>query len=614
MILSPHNHPSMSMRRNNPNPNSLFPPLPAQAEGQSLIQYLLEPPLPSPRLPSLLSPGLPAQKRKSPPIRLILRYLLWIFVITVMMWYAYSMLETENSFKSTAYLADDGEAYEIIGANELPEEATPLVVTDKKGRTKWTVSIPASLPFPLSPQEYTSLCSASDEISRHVMEAKNKGKNSIGHFNYYHVDANFVDVGEAIAAGLLPGEKETRPARFEDEIMDRAGEMKGSMSDDLAYMQGHGKGRICDKSLTYVMETEDAGMGPTLMGLWMSYGLAKKEGRAFFIDDTNWAYGNYTTFFQPPPEPTCLRPPPSQILPCPHHAKHLLVSAATTSWTFGHQFNEYFENPRKIGVLRQNNIFSLLRDGYEALFHLSDTDSKYLRQRLAELDASVRAKGGLEVGVHVRHGDRHPYEFQYQESYIPLENYADEVFSLYDANSTTASPVNILLSSDDPNVYESPSFPSPMRAQSQIVLASKSSLTSGNTGGVDDTIGWEGGFFTSLFWSLGTPLSLPSSGPAPSRRGPTANHNADPNADSTNEDLQNEFKKHPTKDALWLRELVGRAYLLDLAVLGQSDKVVCAVSSVGCRILAVMMGWDKGIVQRDWRNVDGGFEWRGIIW
>jgi hypothetical protein len=40
--------------------------------------------------------------------------------------------------------------------------------------------------------------------------------------------------------------------------------------------------------LTYVMETDDAGFGNTLMRLWMSYGLAKAENRAFFIDDTRW--------------------------------------------------------------------------------------------------------------------------------------------------------------------------------------------------------------------------------------------------------------------------------------------------------------------------------------
>jgi hypothetical protein len=45
---------------------------------------------------------------------------------------------------------------------------------------------------------------------------------------------------------------------------------------------------VCEKSLTFVMETHDAGLGKTLMMLWTAYGLAQKEGRAFFVDDSRW--------------------------------------------------------------------------------------------------------------------------------------------------------------------------------------------------------------------------------------------------------------------------------------------------------------------------------------
>jgi hypothetical protein len=69
----------------------------------------------------------------------------------------------------------------------------------------------------------------------------------------------------------------------------------------------------------------------------------------------------------------------------------------------------------------------------------------------------------------------------------------------------------------------------------------------------------------------------------------------------------------PPQAAMALRQLVGRAYLLDLAVLSQSDAVVCAVSASACRILAVMMGWDKAIKENKWRNVDGGYGWRGMV-
>jgi len=53
---------------------------------------------------------------------------------------------------------------------------------------------------------------------------------------------------------------------------------------------------------------------------------------------------------------------------------------------------------------------------------------------------------------------------------------------------------------------------------------------------------------------------------------------------------------------------------LDLAILGQSDRVVCAVSSSACRILGVMMGWERAVEKGEWRNVDGSEGWRALEW
>lgn len=62
------------------------------------------------------------------------------------------------------------------------------------------------------------------------------------------------------------------------------------------------------------------------------------------------------------------------------------------------------------------------------------------------------------------------------------------------------------------------------------------------------------------------------------------------------------------------KALLGRTYLMDLAVLGSMDRVVCAVGSVGCRLLAVMMGWDRAIMKKEWVNVDGEWDWEGVRW
>lgn len=304
------------------------------------------------------------------------------------------------------------------------------------------------------------------------------------------------------------------------------------------------------------------------------------------------------------------------MLPCPHHARHLLVSAATASYVFGGAFNEQYENARKMEVYRLQPIFQFAREGYEALFKLTIEDEAYVDNRISEIQAKAVLPGeggtnGMVVGVHVRHGDRRPFEFQYKDSYVPLDRYSDKARELVHStfNTSSSNPTQnseaeahslTIVASDDPDVYTSEEFSDTMPAQEAIRLAAKQHLPtdesySGNTGMrnfVDSPVGWEGGFFSPMFWSLGKPNSVPA----------TAVEAPD-------------IKLPPTAEALRLRELVGRAYLLDLAVLGQvSDKIVCTVSSTGCRLLAVMLGWEKAIEKGGFVNVDGEFPWRGISW
>lgn len=339
------------------------------------------------------------------------------------------------------------------------------------------------------------------------------------------------------------------------------------------------------------------------------------------------AYGKYTTFFQPPPRPNCRPPPRHQMLPCPHYAQHLLVSAATTSSTFGGAFNEYYEDARKMEVYRQKPIFDLARAGYEALFHLASSDAQYVSSRIsvlrartvvpASIDASSSntKENGTILGIHVRHGDRHPYEFQYRDSYVPLDRYTTQARNILLEKYNSSGPGGaenmaaemkslMLVASDDPDVYDADELSHALPAQERIRLASKTAVTSVSSAReamhqngvrkfVDEAIGWEGGFFAGMFWSLGRPNLVPASA----------------------SDAGLSSKLPPTEEAIRLRELVGRAYLLDLAVLGEaSDSLVCTVSSMGCKLLAVMMGWDRAIVSKKWVNVDGDFEWRGVKW
>lgn len=299
------------------------------------------------------------------------------------------------------------------------------------------------------------------------------------------------------------------------------------------------------------------------------------------------------------------------MLPCPHQARHLVISAATVAYTFGGSFNDHFEDPKKMQVFRQQPIYSLTRTGFEALFSLHSTDNAYLQGRLADFAKKTTMDDnmgrGLVIGMHVRHGDRRPYEFQYKDSYIPNNVYLGEAREqLYTTFETTGQNGTedlmsemksiFVVASDDPDVYSFPEFASSLRAQEHIQLASKSNAEPPKAlqsprKFVEESVGWEGGFFAGMFWSLGKPSGLTATA-----------------------DKGNEAFLPPTEDALKLRELIGRAYLLDLAILGKSDKIVCTVSSMGCRLLAVMMGWENAIVKKNWKNVDGSFGWRGIEW
>jgi hypothetical protein len=332
--------------------------------------------------------------------------------------------------------------------------------------------------------------------------------------------------------------------------------------------------------------------------------------------DIDRPYGKYSSYFTPPPSAGCLPPPKAHVVPCPHNARHIVVTGATVTSTFGHQFTDEWEDPTKQYVQRQHKIFGLVRTGYEALFKLRTDDAEYVQDRADSLYGPITKESGLSIGIHVRRGDRHPLEFQYQKDYIPLSRYMDTARDLYidrieNANSKSKkgrsvaemnladtlfarhTPSKLVLASDDPTVYESGELgPNSIRAQDRIMLATKAALEAAHgkkNPWIDEITGWEGGFYKDVFFSLGRPVG-----------------NANDMSKLSNDNVP--------EDAMKLRELVGRAYLMDLAVLAKADTVVCTVSSLGCRLLAVMMGWESAIGQKNWVNVDGDFDWKSIVW
>lgn len=183
------------------------------------------------------------------------------------------------------YLSQDGKVIDLSSSDSLPLDPSAVVATDKNGRLRWTISIPPALGFPLKPSQYSQICLQSDRTAMQVVDSNRGGGvlGDAGRIGYNHVDKDFVDIEEAQRLGLVPG----KLARWKSRLKGGQ-EEQDSMGEDLDTIQGGDTGNICKRSLTYVMEATDAGFGGTLMGLWMSYGLAKKESRAFFLDDTTW--------------------------------------------------------------------------------------------------------------------------------------------------------------------------------------------------------------------------------------------------------------------------------------------------------------------------------------
>lgn len=250
------------------------------------LRHLVESPLPSPGLPSII----PRHGKKTPShgSRRFWRLLFCAGLACVILWLLISPSTLETAPSAIRYLSNWGDAYEVIGEDAQTHQPSIVMAKDARGKVKWTIAIPPGHDFPLLPEQYSDICSQSTDVARHVLELNHRdgGHNHHGQFNYYHVDPNFMDVAEAEDHGILH-----RPKSEQSLLAGNAAagkEEKDLMSEDLETMQGRRRGRVCDRSLTYVLETNDAGFGKTLMGLWMSYGLAKKEGRAFFIDDSNW--------------------------------------------------------------------------------------------------------------------------------------------------------------------------------------------------------------------------------------------------------------------------------------------------------------------------------------
>ncbi|KAG5914839.1 hypothetical protein E4U42_000284 [Claviceps africana] len=557
------------------------------------FNHLLFSPPPSPSLPALV----PQRRKKSRsdvllvhrPSRAI-RAVLYLSTLLGVLYLVTSALRNRNVIQFTSpYLRDDQDQDGKVGQDGFPDVPAPVILSGTRKQPQWTVSIPRNYEFPLSMDEYARMNGLCREMSARVRGLHHKAPLSdLAMVSNDRPDDYFVDVHEAEQAGLLSVVPRGQPPKH-------SGHFVG-----LSYESMSGK-PFCHKSLTFVLESPNAGLGDAVMTMWTLHSLAKEQGRAFFIDDSRWAYGSYTDLFLAPPAPPCRPPPRHQMLPCPAQTRHLLVSSVTLV----HVLPALLATHQRHGQtdLGTKDLFDLAHAGYKSLFRLNEEDDAYVKKRVRDIRAkSQYTKLPIDIpilGFHVRHGDRHPLEYQYRDSYIPSEVFAGHGQGELEArfNGTGVEPkeyqVITVIASDDPTVQQEPDFSDALLAQERIRLATKEVIEAAHPDpnslhlSVDEAFGWEGGFFSAMFWNLG----------------------AKPRNNAAEEDVGQD----PSDDVLRLRNLIARAYMMDLAVLaGASDKIICAVSAMGCRLLAVMMGWERAMQHGDWRNVDGGYGWTGL--
>lgn len=622
MIISP---PRINLRRA-ASYNYDKGPLSSTSSRFSFNHLVFSPP-PSPGLPSLSPPprkppkGFTGFIRPRRVVRVVLSILAILIIFRGFSW----LFENNPSPPPLQWAPEKRLSLELLENERKPRSPAAVTITDQSGRSKWTVSIPQTHEFPLAMGEYARLCAECRELSDKIREEHSRDHSltsSYLEFGFGSPDSGFIEVRDAQKKGYIPRSEERAQATTKEASMPQ-----------------------CAKSLTVVLESADAGIGSTLMMLWTAYGLAQKEGRAFFVDDTRWAYGKYSDIFQSPPSPGCSAPPNHERIPCPRQARHLVVTKMTFQEVFSDLVLDQAGSDDPLAVSARKPAFALARKGHDALFHLNKDDAQYVDARVRDLLSKrivPKTKGkqnGIAVGLHIRRGDRHPFEYQYRDSYTPLEKYTETAQSLIadrfshsegSADSASAKEYSFLVvASDDPMVYENSEAMrgetkgSMYPAQDRIRLASKQAIQKANPQDksvmhkfAEEAFGWEGGFFSAMFWNLGM--------------GSAAKSNANTNAvnmakaGSAAAALSDGMEPKtspanfaapslPSQETLRLRSLVGRAYMMDLAVLSDvSDAIVCTVSSVGCRLLAVMLGWDSAVERGNWVNIDGGYGWLGV--
>ncbi|MBW0498135.1 hypothetical protein O181_037850 [Austropuccinia psidii MF-1] len=357
--------------------------------------------------------------------------------------------------------------------------------------------------------------------------------------------------------------------------------------------------KICNKTLTYLLD-DDFGFTFHLNAITFAAALAKNDSRAFFIVDAEWDRDLWTTYFKTLPDPGCSPPPPTEMVGCPRGSRHWIVTSSILSYHFSdailqpnfgnNQAVDQKIQTAPVGIIpyTRQPIYDMAREAFSKLFILTTESQRLIHETKQAIIASQVWSSGVDgqlppyISVHIRKGDRHPYDPSHKFDYIPIMDYIDTINStwrkLRDLDNKLPENPNIYLASD-----------TPLSLDQFQAMTPKS---------------WR-----SFHLSRAGPKNL--SGLA-----------------HPHEYAQSHFHAHSVVE----RVEFTKGQLIDMAFLaggwpnvkgsielspGNSEKpvsVICTASSNMCQFAALQLGWEDAFEKSKWINIDMPLlhKWEGI--
>ncbi|KAH9813736.1 hypothetical protein DFH28DRAFT_337607 [Melampsora americana] len=375
--------------------------------------------------------------------------------------------------------------------------------------------------------------------------------------------------------------------------------------ENQVYSKEDDQGRkICEKSLTYLLD-DDFGMAFHLNAISLSIALAKQDQRTFFLADGDWDRGLWKDHFLELPLPDCQPPPIEEMKGCPRSSKHWIITSSIFPYhfstselltTFGNHQSQ--NQPITQGLTtrlipyERKLIFEMSKESLEENFKLNEENLRLIDETKMEIinskvwkeveegEGEGEGEGKLApfVSVHIRKGDRHPFDPEHKLDYIPIHDYIHAINSTWIQSRLTNPKLPIF-----PNVY----------------VASDTPL-------IMDTL-----FGLVPQWNL-FHLSQSSSNRLNSISHPHEYSQAHFHAHSKSERI--DYTRGQIIDMNFLGGSWPSSKIHPLDLSEKPLGTICTVSSNICQFAALQLGWNTSFDEAKWINLDLPFthSWTGI--